>query len=118
MRGIELVVMALLGLIVILLVVRPLVRRIITPEQSGNPASLPNPEPAGALAAPAGGEAPPALAVPEALKGKSSQASQMIDIAQVQGQVHAQSVQKVGELADQNPQEAVSIIRQWLASPA
>ena len=28
----------------------------------------------------------------------------MIDIAQVQGQVHAQSVQKVGELAEKNPQ--------------
>ena len=38
----------------------------------------------------------------------------MIDIAQVQGQVHAQSVQKVGELADKNPNETVSIIRQWL----
>ena len=34
----------------------------------------------------------------------------MIDIAQIQGQVHAQSVQKVGELADKNPREAVSII--------
>ena len=38
----------------------------------------------------------------------------MIDIAQVQGQVHAQSVQKVGELADKNPNETVSIIRSWL----
>jgi len=38
----------------------------------------------------------------------------MIDIAQIQGQVHAQSVQKVGELADKNPREAVSIIRQWM----
>ena len=38
----------------------------------------------------------------------------MIDIAQVQGQVHAQSVQKVGELADKNPNETVSIIRGWL----
>jgi flagellar M-ring protein FliF len=38
----------------------------------------------------------------------------MIDIAQIQGQVHAQSVQKVGELADNNPQETVSIIRGWL----
>ena len=35
----------------------------------------------------------------------------MIDIAQVQGQVHAQSVQKVGDLADKNPNETVSIIR-------
>ena len=44
--------------------------------------------------------------------------SKMIDIAQVQGQVHAQSVQKVGELADGNPNEAVSIIRQWLNEAA
>jgi len=38
----------------------------------------------------------------------------MIDLAQVQGQVHAASVQKVGDLADKNPRETVSIIRQWL----
>ena len=38
----------------------------------------------------------------------------MIDIAQVRGQVHAQSVQRVGELADSNPNEAVSIVRAWL----
>ena len=44
----------------------------------------------------------------------STRTSAMIDIAKVQGQVHAQSVQKVGELADKNPHEAVSIIRNWL----
>ena len=38
----------------------------------------------------------------------------MIDIAQVQGKVHAQSVEKVGEIAERNPQEAVSIIRSSL----
>ena len=43
-----------------------------------------------------------------------SGAAQMIDIAQVQGQVHAQSVQRVGELAERNPNETVSIVRQWL----
>ena len=42
----------------------------------------------------------------------------VIDVAQVQGQVHAQSVHRVGELADRNPNETVSIIRQWLAEPA
>jgi flagellar M-ring protein FliF len=42
----------------------------------------------------------------------------MIDVAQVQGQVHAQSVQRVGELAERNPNETVSIIRQWLTEPA
>jgi len=48
----------------------------------------------------------------------SNRTSAMIDIAQVQGQVHAQSVQKVGELADKNPNEAVAIIRSWLHESA
>ena len=43
-----------------------------------------------------------------------SRTATMIDIAQVQGQVHAQSVQKVGELADRNPNETAAIIRNWL----
>jgi flagellar M-ring protein FliF len=38
----------------------------------------------------------------------------MIEIAQVQGQVHAQSVQKVGDLADRNPNETAAIVRAWL----
>jgi flagellar M-ring protein FliF len=42
----------------------------------------------------------------------------MIDVAQVQGQVHAQSVHRVGALAEQNPNETASIIRQWLTEPA
>jgi flagellar M-ring protein FliF len=42
----------------------------------------------------------------------------MIDVAKVQGQVHAQSVQKVGELAEKNPHEAVSVIRSWLHEDA
>jgi flagellar M-ring protein FliF len=32
--------------------------------------------------------------------------------------VHAQSVQKVGELTEKNPHEAVSIIRSWLHEEA
>ena len=43
-----------------------------------------------------------------------SRTSTMIDIAQVQGQVHAQSVQKVGDLADKNPNETAAIVRAWL----
>jgi flagellar M-ring protein FliF len=48
------------------------------------------------------------------MTGAPSQASKMIDMAQVQGQVHAQSMQKVGELAERNPHETVAIVRQWL----
>ncbi len=109
MRGVELVVMALLGLIVVLFVVRPLVRRIITPDaraiaSAAAPALTAGPAAASAAAVPPMSELP---VVP-------SQAAKMIDIAQVQGQVHAQSVHKVGELASRNPNETVSIIRQWL----
>jgi len=47
----------------------------------------------------------------------AQQTAHLIDVAQVQGQVHAQSVHRVGELAERNPGEAAGIIRQWLAEP-
>ena len=110
MRWIELAVMTVLGLVVLLFVVRPLVRRIITPD--------PPPPPREVIAAAiAGGDVHGAIAAgatADDIKGVPSQTAKMIDIAQVQGQVHAQSVQKVGELADRNPHETVSIIRSWL----
>ncbi|MES1155909.1 MAG: flagellar basal-body MS-ring/collar protein FliF, partial [Pseudorhodoplanes sp.] len=122
MRGIELLVMGVLGFIVLLMVVRPLVRRIITPD--GGTAALAGP--AGMLpAAAAGSGGMQNLGGPNVIVGGdpmaatiSTHTSQMIDIAQVQGQVHAQSVQKVGELAEKNPQETVAIIRQWLHDTA
>ena len=110
MRWIELAVMLVMGLLVILFVVRPLVRRIVT--------SDPAPPPAAVIAAAiAGGDVQGAIAAgatAEDIIGVSSPTAKMIDIAQVQGQVHAQSVQKVGELADKNPQETVAILRSWL----
>jgi flagellar M-ring protein FliF len=118
MRGVELFVMAILGLVVVLLVVRPLVRRVITPE---NPPGLTqqvaggDPAAAGQLTA----SGAPALAPPEEpIPAPNSKTAKMIDIAQVKGQVHAQSVQKVGELAEQNPNDAVAIIRSWITEDA
>jgi len=108
MRAVELGVMLLLGIVVMLLVVRPLVRRIITPDK---PAIAAEP------ALPAG-EALPAITADKPIQAKPNQTTKMIEIAQVQGQVHAQSVQKVGDLADRNPNETVSIIRQWLHEAA
>jgi len=104
MHWIELSVMLLLALVVLLLVVRPLVRRILESESapSGN---------AKIAAAIAGGDV---QALAQDIKAVPSPTAKMIDMAQVQGQVHAQSVQKVGELADANPNETISIIRSWL----
>jgi flagellar M-ring protein FliF len=117
MRGVELLVMTILGLVVLLLVVRPLVRRIITPDEAALAA-------AGASAAIDNHAAMPQIAASPGIipspEGDGanipsvSKTAKMIDIAQVKGQVHAQSVQKVGDLAEGNPTEAVAIIRQWL----
>jgi flagellar M-ring protein FliF len=108
MRAIELGVMLLLGLVVLLLVVRPLVRRIITPDKpiaaSGDALAL----------AGMAGIGVPQLTDEHPMPPPTSATSKMIDIAQVQGQVHAQSVQKVGDLAERNPNETVAIVRQWL----
>ena len=109
MNLIELVVMMLLGLVVVFMVVRPLVKRILSPDTS--PAN--NPAPVPALA-----DASQAQATGQNLVPGTNATAQMIDVAQVQGQVHAQSVHRVGELAERNPTETASIIRQWLAEPA
>jgi flagellar M-ring protein FliF len=108
MYGIELAVMLLLGLVVLFMVVRPLVKRILASE------------PVAAITS----AAVPALADASSQAANSGQnlgangTAQMIDVAQVQGQVHAQSVHRIGELAERNPSETASIIRQWLSEPA
>ena len=111
MRAIEFLVLALVTTLVVIFVVRPLVARVIASD--GRPAFIPHAE---ALPRSAAGSAA-ALADDSAVPLESKTAK-MIDIAQVKGQVHAQSVHKVGELADRNPQETVAIIRHWLHDAA
>lgn len=134
MRGVELAVMLLLGLIVLLIVVRPMIRRVLGPDKKAAAAALAGAGTGGALAGPTGavtvGGAPGTVTTtlgggPNVIVGGeqhvatiSTHTSQMIDIAQVQGQVHAQSVQKVGELAEKNPHETIAIIRSWLHEAA
>ena len=111
MQAIETLVMGLLAMAVLLLVVRPLVRRMLAPAGEAIAALPPA---AGAAVAPGELGAPAIAQTGPTFSAEPSQTSKMIDLAQVQGQVHAQSVQKVGEIADNNPRETVSIIRQWL----
>ena len=106
MYVIELGVMMLLSLVVLFMVIRPLVKRILASEEV---AALVGEVPAltdGSAQAPPGQSLVP------------GGAASMIDVAQVQGQVHAQSVHRVGELAERNPNETANIVRQWLSEPA
>jgi len=108
MYVIELGVMMLLGLVVLFMVIRPLVKRILASEVI----------PALAEPVPALTDGTQEGASGQALIPGTSAASQLIDVAQVQGQVHAQAVHRVGELAERNPNETASIVRQWLSEPA
>jgi flagellar M-ring protein FliF len=113
MYVIELGVMMLLGIVVLFMVIRPLVKRIIADEVAA-PAAGGGMLPAIADSSPQAGAAGGG---PNLLPGINNTA-QLIDVAQVQGQVHAQSVHRVGELAERNPNETAAIIRQWLSEPA
>ena len=104
MYVIELGVMMLLSLVVLFMVIRPLIKRILASEEL---ASL-----TGDVPALTDGSAPG-----QNLVTAANATAQMIDVAQVQGQVHAQSVHRVGELAERNPNETASIVRQWLSEP-
>ena len=116
MHAVNLVVVAILSLLVLLLVVRPLVRRVVTPDESvtaNHPPALPD---AAAFAQQQGaGGLPVVPGQPLApLTRPENLATRQIEFAQMQGEVHQQSIQKVGDLASRNPYETVSILRQWM----
>ena len=111
MYGIELAVMMLLGLVVLFMVIRPLVKRILAAEV------IPALTEAMAPALADGSAHGEAGAPGQALLPHSN-TNALIDVAQVQGQVHAQAVHRVGELAERNPNETASIVRQWLSEEA
>jgi flagellar M-ring protein FliF len=117
MHAINLAVVAILSLLVLLFVVRPLVRRVVTPDESATPA-LPPALIDPALVQAAGAAAGALPAVPgqplAPLTRPENLTTRQIDFAQLQGEVHQQSIHKVGELASRNPYETVSILRQWM----
>jgi flagellar M-ring protein FliF len=111
MYGIELAVMMLMSLVVLFMVIRPLVKRILASELI--------PAFSGESTVPALTDSSAQAASPtQSLAPAGSANTSLIDVAQVQGQVHAQSVHRVGELAERNPNETAGIIRQWLAESA
>lgn len=112
----------LIALLVLLLIIRPLVNRIVTPEMAaleeaaaaGGQAQLTGPGGAMAGGGEVGPDGLPALSGPEA----RNHVAEMIEGATVAGELQGNSVRKVGELVKNNPQEAASIVRQWMSEPA
>ena len=104
---VRMMVIGLVGVLVVLLVVRPLIGRALDmmhEEDEDELMGLPErPGIAGALGAPTAEE----LAEMEALE-------QMIDISQVEGRVRSSSLRKIISIVDKHPEEAVAILRSWL----
>jgi flagellar M-ring protein FliF len=107
-RLIETGLIAVLGLAALLLVGRPVATRLA--------ASLaPRPAIAGSL----GDDAAPAGAVNSAFPGLSAPAEgealdDLVDIAMVEGQLRASSLQRVATLVEKHPEETLSLMRRWL----
>ena len=112
----EVLVMAIVALLVILLVARPIISHVLrvsqekreeeraAAEQAAQQAQL-MAGGAGSLALPGG---------PTPGEDGPSEIEQMIDIAQVEGRVRASSIKKIGEIVEKHPEEAVAILRTWM----
>ncbi|MDC9701476.1 MAG: flagellar basal-body MS-ring/collar protein FliF [Alphaproteobacteria bacterium] len=112
----ELAVLLIITLLVLLFVVRPLVRRIITPESTS---PLNNEE-----TQPQQNNQKLTHSLEEGQRTASPQSSQENGVTNSPGtgkslnKAHGAYLQKIAEILDQNPDEAVSIIKKWLHETA
>lgn len=116
-RIIEVIVLGGVGLLIALLVIRPLVSKIF--ETSAVSVTMEDDEAAPALITDQSGALIPAPAgvggAMMAAGGDGEEdAETMIDIAHIEGRVKASSMKKIGEIIDKHPEEAVAILRNWM----
>ena len=109
----EFMVLGIVAILVILLVVRPLISRAIeslpSADQLAGERLLADQTASQSLTGPGGAPIPG-----EALGSDIEQFEELIDIDRVEGRVKASSVKKVGEIVEKHPEEALSIIRNWM----
>jgi flagellar M-ring protein FliF len=124
---IETLILLIVSLLVLLLVVRPLVKKALQGDEEGGvgndgvkgissliPEGMTPDQAIAALM----GNSPGAQGSPLLPKPVVSDAEEMIERATAGGQMQAQTVQRVANLIERNPQETVAILRQWMADAA
>jgi flagellar M-ring protein FliF len=113
-RLVESGLLALVGLVGLLFVLRPMAIRLVKP-----PVAAP------ALAGP-GGTALPGPAAMGALAGPGAVAAlqdasgeeMLVDVVNVEGQLRASSVRRIAELVERYPEETLGIVRTWMGEGA
>lgn len=117
MRAVELLVLAIVAILIVFFVVRPLLKNAGGPGGGGMPMAMGQARIGGADLVHAqmmdgGGEN-------LAISGPGGEGmDQKIDIARIEGQVKASSVKRVAEFVERHPEESVSIVRTWLHDSA
>ncbi|MEH3116497.1 MAG: flagellar basal-body MS-ring/collar protein FliF [Methylorubrum populi] len=106
MRLVELAVLSLLTLIVLMAVVRPLLRRVL--ESDAPVAALAGPAGALALAGAAGGEIPVETVIRE------NSTNKFLESAKINGQIQAETVERVVDMVRASPTETVEVLRNWI----
>ncbi|HEY0103100.1 MAG TPA: flagellar basal-body MS-ring/collar protein FliF [Brevundimonas sp.] len=111
MRGVELLVLLITGVLLIFFVLRPLLK---SASGGGGQPQL--------AALGGGGGTVTSLqttimnggAPMQQLSGPPSEMEQRLDIARIEGQVKASSVRKVADFVEKHPEESASILRSWV----
>ena len=106
MRGVELLVLLVTGLLLIFFVVRPLLKTA-----AGGGLALTGPGVTALQTTMVDGQ--PVYTSAAQLSGPSDM-DQRLDIARIEGQVKASSVKKVAEFVDKHPDESTAILRGWV----
>lgn len=104
----------LLAVLIVLLIIRPLMNRFM---EAGPPAPEGEEDLALLTDQSAGGAQPALAGAPGTAVARAEEEGEdetMIDIAQIEGKVKASTMRKIGEIIDKHPEEAVSIIRNWM----
>nr|WP_310148701.1 flagellar basal-body MS-ring/collar protein FliF [Bosea sp. BE125] len=117
-RFAELGVISLLTLIVLMVVVRPLLKQALAPEPGMRP--IPSFMREGFALVQSDGTGDPAS--PRSVTGPDGSremdveapSERMLAVAQIKGQLKAQSVEKIGALVAQNPADSVAVLRGWI----
>ncbi|CAN0591602.1 unnamed protein product [Laminaria digitata] len=109
----EIFVLAIVGILVILLVVRPLIARSLDALPSALDAAqdqallADQSEDGTALSGPAGTGVSGSL-------DDDEEEDQLINLDQVDGRVKASTLKKISEIVERHPEETVGILRQWM----